>query len=324
MAGRTVGEMGEIAVVERILGAARAEGGASSDLPVGPGDDAAVLSCPDGRAVVTTDMLVEGRHFRRDWSEPADIGAKSAAENLADIAAMGAVPTALVVALALPPETEIAWVDGFLAGLLDEASRAGASLAGGDLVRGDAITVGVTALGDLGGRPPVLRSGARAGDVLAVCGLLGSAAGGLAVLSRGFRSPRALVDAHRRPRPDYAAGVRASDAGAHALMDISDGLLLDADRMAQASGVAIDIDSSALPCDEALVTTASAYNLDPLTWILGGGDDHALLAAFPPDARLPAGFAAVGTVVDAVGRGARVLVDGREAQQLAGFEHFRV
>jgi thiamine-monophosphate kinase len=319
VAGTTVGDLGEIAVVQRILEAV----GSLPGVPVGPGDDAAVLACADGRMVVTTDMLVEGRHFRRDWSDPADIGHKAAAENLADIAAMGAKPTALVVALAMPPDTEIAWVDGFLSGLLEEAGRAGAVLAGGDLVRADAITVGVTAFGDLGGRAPILRSGARPGDVIAICGALGSAAGGLAVLSRGFRSPRALVDAHRRPRPDYPAGVRASDAGAHALMDVSDGLLLDADRMARASGVAIDIHAEALPRDEAVVTTASAYNLDPLTWILGGGDDHALLAAFPADARLPEGFVQVGTVMAAVGEGTRVLVDGREPEQIAGFEHFR-
>ncbi|MGA0010395.1 MAG: thiamine-phosphate kinase [Candidatus Nanopelagicales bacterium] len=321
MAGDTVGDLGEIAVVARILEAAGAE--ASARVPVGPGDDAAVLACTDGRVVVTTDMLVEGRHFRRDWSEPADIGHKAAAENLADIAAMGAVPTALVVAMALPPETEVAWVDGFLAGLLAEAQRAGAALIGGDLVRGDAITVGVTAFGDLSGRTPILRSGARSGDVVAVCGSLGTAAGGLAVLSRGFRSPRVLVDAHRRPQPDYRAGVRASDAGAHALMDISDGLLLDAERMARASSVVIDIESDALPREDAVISTASAYNLDPLTWVLGGGDDHALLATFDAGAALPEGFVRVGTVMDAVGQGAGVRVDGREVDQVAGFEHFR-
>ena len=321
MAQTTVGDLGEVAVVERILEAAGTA--ATKQVPVSAGDDAAVLACSDGRVVVTTDMLVEGRHFRRDWSEAADVGHKAAAENLADIAAMGALPTALVVALAVPPGTEIAWLDGFLAGLLDEADRAGASLVGGDLVRGDQVTIGVTAFGDLAGRAPVLRSGACAGDVVAICGNLGAAAGGLAVLSRGFRSPRALVDAHRRPQPDYRAGVRASDAGAHALMDISDGLLLDADRMARASGVVIDIDSAAVPRDEAVVTTASAYNLDPLTWVLGGGDDHALLAAFGPDDRLPEGFVRVGTVLDAGASGAQVRVDGREVDQVAGFEHFR-
>lgn len=318
MAGTTVGDLGEIAVVERILDAA----GSTPGVPVGPGDDAAVLTCSDGRVVVTTDMLVEGRHFRCDWSDAADIGHKAAAENLADIAAMGAVPTALVVALALPAETEIAWVDGFLDGLLAESHRAGAALVGGDLVRGDSITIAVTAFGDLGGATAVLRSGARAGDVLAVCGSLGSAAAGLAVLSRGFRSPRALVDAHRRPMPDYAAGVRAAEAGAHALMDVSDGLLLDADRLARASGVAVDIDTAALPRDEAVVTTASAYNLDPLTWILGGGDDHALLAAFPAKGDLPDGFTPIGKVMKGSGE-PRVLVDGQPAEHIAGFEHFR-
>jgi thiamine-monophosphate kinase len=318
MADMTVGDLGEIAMVDRILEAA----GAPRGVPVGPGDDAAVLACPDGRIVVTTDMLVEGRHFRRDWSEASDIGHKAAAENLADIAAMGAVPTALVVAMALPPDTTIGWVDGFLEGLLGEARRGGAALVGGDLVRGDAITVTVTAFGDLGDRDPVLRSGARAGDVLAVSGHLGSAAAGLAVLSRGFRSPRSLVDAHRRPSPDYAAGVNAAEAGAHALMDISDGLLLDADRLARASGVSLDIDSSSLPHAEAVVTTASAYNLDPLTWVLGGGDDHALLAAFPARANLPAGFVPIGKVMKASGA-AGVLVDGHAPEHIAGFEHFR-
>lgn len=320
--GLTVGDLGEIALVERILAAAAASPGSAS-VPVGPGDDAAVLATADGRVVVTTDMLVEGRHFRRDWSDAVDVGRKAAAENLADVAAMGAVPAALVVALAMPPETEVSWVDGFLAGLLEESGRAGASLIGGDVVRADAITIGVTAMGDLGGRHPVLRSGARAGDVIAVCGSLGSAAGGLAVLSRGFRSPRALVDAHRCPRPDYRAGVRASDAGAHALMDISDGMLLDAERMARASDVVIDIQSAALPHDDAVVTTASAYNLDPLTWILGGGDDHALLASFAADATVPEGFVRVGTVQAATGSGPRVTVDGVLPDQVAGFEHFR-
>ena len=318
MVGTTVGDLGEIAVVERILDAA----GATPGVPVGPGDDAAVLTCSDGRVVVTTDMLVEGRHFRCDWSDAADIGHKAAAENLADIAAMGAAPTALVVALALPAETKIAWVDGFLEGLLAESHRAGAALVGGDLVRGDSITIAVTAFGDLGGATAVLRSGARAGDVLAVCGSLGSAAAGLAVLSRGFRSPRALVDAHRRPMPDYAAGVRAAEAGAHALMDVSDGLLLDADRLARASGIAVDIETAALPRDEAVVTTASAYNLDPLTWILGGGDDHALLAAFPAKGALPDGFTPIGKVMKGSGE-SRVLVDGQPAEHIAGFEHFR-
>ena len=315
-----VGDLGELALVERIV-AAVGSSAAQKAVLLGPGDDAAVLAAPDGRVVVTTDVLVEGRHFRRDWSAPEDIGVKAVAENLADVAAMGARPTGLVVGLALPPETEVAWVDGLLAGMLTESARGGAALAGGDVVRADSIFISVTALGDLEGRKPVLRSGARPGDVIAVCGRLGCAAAGLAVLSRGFRSPRALVDAHRRPDPDYAAGVRAAEGGATALMDISDGLLIDAGRMARASEVCIAIDSDVLPIDDVLASTAAAYNLDPLQWVLGGGDDHALLAAFPPKASLPEGFVAIGTVAQAGEHD--VVVDGRAPEQVMGFEHFR-
>ena len=334
MTERTVGEMGEIAVVERILAAtastqAHADPGTeesradSGRVTVGPGDDAAVVATPDGRVVITTDMLVEGRHFRRDWSRAEDIGCKAAAENLADIAAMGARATGLVVALALPPDTDVAWVDGFLEGLLEEAARAGTTLLGGDLVAADSITIGVTAFGDLGGRRPVLRSSACAGDVVAVCGSLGCAAAGLAVLSRGFRSPRALVDAHRRPRPDYTAGVRANDAGVHAMMDVSDGLLIDARRLAQASGVDMDITAAALPVDDVLASTAAAYNLDPLQWVLGGGDDHALLATFASGRDVPEGFTVIGSVSAAGSQGPTITVDGKKRDHLTGFEHFR-
>lgn len=319
----TVGDLGEVALVERILAAAGAAGESAkkSGLQVGPGDDAAVLATPDKRVVVTTDMLIEGRHFRRDWSSAQDIGHKAAAENLADVAAMGARPTAVVVALGMPPETEVAWVDGFLAGLLAELARGGATLAGGDVVRSDVVTVSVTALGTLEGRGPILRSGARSGDTLAVAGDLGSAAAGLAVLSRGFRSPRALVDAHRRPMPPYSAGISAAKAGATSMIDVSDGLLLDAHRLADASGVSVDIDATALPIREEITTTAAAYNLDPLRWVLGGGDDHALLATFPEGEKLPRGFARIG-VVTARSEQA-VLVNGKPSEFTEGFEHFR-
>lgn len=316
MAAReTVGDVGEITLVERIR---KAVGDLGDDVLIGPGDDAAVLRVPDGRQVVTTDMLVEGRHFRLDWSGGADVGHKAAAENLADIAAMGATPTGLVVALGLPETTEVAWLEEFLDGLLAEARRGRAALIGGDLVSADSVVVSVTAMGDLAGRAPVLRSGAGEGDVVALCGEVGAAAAGLAVLSRGFRSPRALVEAHRRPMPDYLAGPRAAASGATAMLDVSDGLLLDAARLARASGVCVDIDSTALPIPEAVQTTAAAYNLDPLTWVLSGGDDHALLATFPAGG-LPEGFTAIGRVTDAADGAVRV--DG-EAVSPQGYEHF--
>ncbi len=323
----TVADVGERIMVARIVSAC----GSPPEVPtstalVGPGDDAAVIRAEDGRVVVTTDMAVEGRHFRRDWSQAVDIGHRVAAANCADIAAMGAVPTGLVVALGLPDSIEVAWVEQLMSGLVAEAARAGASVIGGDVTAADSVVVSVAALGTLEGREPVLRTGARAGDVVAVAGRLGWAAAGLAVLSRGFRSPRALVDAHRRPQPSYAAGVAAARNGAHALMDVSDGLLIDAGRLALASGVGIDIDSASLIVDEPIASAAAAYNLDPLQWILGGGDDHALLAVFAPDAQIPEPFVPIGRVIDAVEQQVQpgeVRVDGRIPEVAAGFEHFR-
>ncbi len=314
----TVGSLGEEALVARIV---RGTGAMPRGVVLGPGDDAAVVACPDGRVVLTTDLLVEGRHFRRDWSGAGDIGHRSVAESLADVAAMGARPTSVVMGLGVPGDVEVAWVDEFLVAAVAECARGKAALVGGDVVASDQVIVCVTATGDLEGRAPVTRAGARVGDVVAVCGRLGWAAAGLAVLSRGFRSPRALVDAHRRPEPPYDAGVRAAKAGATALMDVSDGLLLDSGRMAAASGVTLALESSRLEIGEPVATAAAAYHVDPLVWVLGGGDDHALLATFPADVRLPKGFSSIGSVVAADGDPA-VLVDGRVPEVEAGYRHF--
>ncbi|MCV2488925.1 thiamine-phosphate kinase [Geodermatophilus sp. YIM 151500] len=298
---RVVGEFG---VIARVL----ARSGAAAVSEVGPGDDAAVLRAPDGRVVATTDVLVEGRHFRRDWSSPEDIGHKAAAANLADVAAMGGTATALLVGLACPPDTSTTWLEGVAAGLAAECAPLGAAVVGGDTVGAapgsDAVVLSVTALGDLGGRAPVLRSGARPGDVVALAGRLGWSACGLAVLRRGFTSPLAAVAAHRRPEPPYAAGPAAALAGATAMCDVSDGLLADVGHLAAGSGVDVDLDRAALvrACLEPvgpLQHVAAALGGDPMAWVLTGGEDHALVAAFPPGAELPDGWTAVGAVREA-------------------------
>ena len=295
---RVVGEFG---VIDRVVAAA----GTAAAAEVGPGDDAAVVRADDGRVVATTDVLVEGRHFRRDWSSPEDVGHKAAAANLADVAAMGARATALLVGVACPPETPVSWLEGVAAGLAAECAPLGAAVVGGDTVAAapgsDAVVLSVTALGDLGGRSPVLRSGARAGDVVALAGRLGWSACGLAVLRRGFTSPLAAVAAHRRPEPPYAAGPEAADAGATAMCDVSDGLLADAGHIARASGVDLEIDRAALvrTCLEPsgpLQQVGAALGVDPLAWVLTGGEDHALLATFPAGAALPDGWTAIGSV----------------------------
>ena len=285
---------------------------------LGPGDDAAVLRAADGRVVVSTDMLVEGRHFRRDWSTAYDVGRRAAAANLADIAAMGAAPTGLLVALACPPTLPLEWADGLADGLREECDLVGVGVVGGDVARSDVLTVAVTAVGDLEGRDPVTRAGARPGDIVAVAGRLGWSAAGLAVLARGFRSPAAVVNAHRRPEPPYPAGPQAAALGATAMIDVSDGLVADLGHVSQASAVRIELDSTAFEVPVRLREVGSALGLDPLSWVLAGGDDHALAATFPATGTLPAAWRVVGQVTEGTG----VLVDGEVYAGPPGYDHF--
>jgi len=315
----TLGELGEFGLIRRV---ATGRSQPASTL-IGPGDDAAVVAAPDGRVVATTDVLVEGVHFRLDWSTPEQVGRRAAAANLADVAAMGAVPTALLVGLACPAATPVATLDALANGLWAEAEAAGAGVVGGDVTSATQLVVAVTALGALDGRAPVLRSGARPGDIVALRGRVGWAAAGLAVLQRGFRSPAVVVNAHRMPEPPYAAGPEAARAGATAMIDVSDGLLADLGHVAAASGVLIDVRSTALEVPSRLVDVGAALGADPRHWLLTGGDDHALAATFPPDVLLPFGWTRIGAVLSSGAAEPAVLVDGRSYEGgPAGWDHF--
>lgn len=295
----TLGSLGESAVLSRIFPRLPA---AARQL-LGPGDDAAVIAAPDARVVATTDLMIHGPDFRLAWSAPEDLGWKAAASNLADVAAMGAAPTALLVALAAPADTTVDFLERFADGLREGclALAPGCGVVGGDLSVSNTLTIAVTALGDLGGREPVLRSGARPGDLVAISGQLGAAAQGLRLLfahavvagrpdaaaAVALRAEHpAAIAAQLRPHPPIADGVAAALAGATAMLDVSDGLTIDAARIAAASGVGLDL---------------SGLSEDELT----GGEDHALLATFPRGTSLPGGFRAIGRVVD----GSGVLVD---------------
>ncbi|WP_311132644.1 thiamine-phosphate kinase [Nonomuraea gerenzanensis] len=313
----TVGDLGEFGVVNRIT--ARLPQGAA--VMLGPGDDAAIVGAPDGRVVVSTDLLLEGRHFRRDWSTGYDVGRKAAAQNLADVAAMGATPTSLVVGLGLPADLPVSWLDALTDGFAEECALVGASVAGGDVTRCDLVVIGVTALGDLGGRAAVLRSGARPGHVVAVAGRLGYAAAGWALLEAGVPVGSGVlaeaVAGHRRPCPPYAMGPLAAELGASAMLDVSDGLLQDLGHIAQASGVRVELDPEAFPMGEPVVAAAKELGADPLEWVLAGGEDHALAAVFPAEVRLPDGWHVVGRVTEGEG----VLVHGRDIAA-RGWDHF--
>jgi thiamine-monophosphate kinase len=312
-----LGEFGLIALIKAVLPAGSAQ-------ILGIGDDAAVVRAPDRRMVATTDLLVEGRHFRRNWSGAFDIGAKAAAENLADIAAMGATPTALLLGLATPGDIAAAWMEDLARGLAEECARAGASVVGGDVSGADSVMLAITALGDLAGREPVTRSGARAGDQLALAGRLGSSAAGLALLTAGAADTSGsgdlagLVASHQRPRPPYDAGPEAADLGATSMIDISDGLVSDLRHVAAASRVRVDIETGRLPEDPALRSAAAELGMDWLGWVLTGGEDHALAATFPPGTGMPSRWTVIGTV----GPGQGVTVNSQPADGLNGWTHF--
>jgi thiamine-monophosphate kinase len=275
------------------------------------------VRAPDGRVVASTDLFIEGRHFRRDWSTATDVGHKAAAKNFADIAAMGAVPTALLVGFAAPGTLEVEWVDGLMAGLRGECGEVGAAIVGGDVAEADSIILGITALGDLEGRNPVTLDGARPGDVVAYAGRLGWASAGYAVLARGFRSPVQVVNAHRRPEMPYAQGPHAADLGATAMTDVSDGLLADLGHIASASQVRIDLRAALVPVPSRLKEVGAALNVDPLVWVLTGGDDYALVASFPAGTDLPEPWVVIGSVDE--GEGVRV---DNLAWPVGGHEHF--
>jgi len=307
---------GEFGLIQRVT----ARFGPAATTILGPGDDAAIVAAPDRRVVASVDVLVEGRHFRRDWASATDIGHRAAAANLADISAMGATATALLVSLCVPPDIDPNWVEELADGFAAETEPLGATVVGGDMAASPVITIAVTALGDLAGRAPVLRSGARPGDVLAMAGRVGYAAAGFTVLSRGFRSPRALVDAYRRPQVPYRAGPAAAALGATSMIDVSDGLLADVGHIAQASGVGIDVRPEAFEISQQMRDAGAALGVDPYDWVLTGGDDHAIVATFPSGTDLPAEWRLIGRVLD----GGGVTVNGRAYRDgPMGWDHFR-
>lgn len=343
--GPVVGDLSEAELLGRVLPLLARPG--AEHVLVGPGDDCAVVAAPDGRYVITTDTQVQDQDFRLSWASGVrttgfDTGVKCAAQNLADVAAMGAVPTAFVVSLTMPPGTPVSWPEDFARGLVAGIEAMGAhrcAVVGGDLGAGRELSATAAVTGDLEGRDPVRRAGARAGGVLALAGTTGRAAAGVALLDDLRYRPGqdealdGLARAQLRPCPPVTAGAAAARAGATAMIDLSDGLLRDAGRLAAASGVVVDLDAAAVTAlAEPLRPAAGLLGADPRDWVLTGGEDHGLLAVFPRGAPLPAPFRAIGSCAPAPSAhgGARpqVLLDGR-APHLSlgrpvgeGWDHF--
>ncbi len=284
---------GELEVIRRIAARVGTRGGVAT----GIGDDAAVL---DDGTVLALDMVVDGVHVRRATHSPGDIGHTALAVNVSDIAAMGATPVAALVGLGVPPDLTADDVDGMYAAMEELAARHDMSVVGGDVSASPALTLSVAIVGRMpAGVPPVLRSGGRAGDLLVVSGPLGASAAGLLLLQdplrgEGTAEADALVRAHRRPTPRVDDGLHLAEAGATAMLDISDGLLLDADRLARASGLRAVVQLDDLPVAAGVHRVAAAAGVDPLLLAATGGEDYHLLAAMPPGTGLEPHLAVVG------------------------------
>lgn len=335
----TVAELSESQLLARIFPRLHT----SASVLLGPGDDAAILAAPDGRTVISIDTQVQDKDFRLLWpngheTTGFDVGWKAAAQNLSDINAMGAVATGMVVSLTFPGTTAVRWVEDLADGLSDAILSLGAgncSVAGGDLSGGAEIVVTVAVTGSLDGRAPVLRSGAHPGNILALCGNAGVAAAGWALLESTIPtdtftpSMGHAVNLFSRPLPPLAAGPAAALAGATSMMDISDGLLRDGARLAAASGTRLDLDAVVLEqLANNLGDCAQALDVNPLRWVLTGGEDHGLLATFPAGAALPDGFLRIGSVLPGASDQPAVTIAGKNSRSVVedavGWDHFAV
>jgi thiamine-monophosphate kinase len=334
-----VRDVGEFGLIDRLVAALPPEArAAGSDVILAAGDDAAVLRLPPGEVqVITTDALVEGNHFRLDWTNWASLGHKSLAVNLSDIAAMGAIPTVVVITLGLRGDEQVRDLEAMYRGMGDLARRHGVVIVGGDIVRveGERL-ISVTAMGRAKAGRVLLRSGANPGDAIGITGTIGASAAGLEILRRpddfaGSVTADRLIRAHLRPEPRVDAGQLLVEHGATAAMDLSDGLAGDLPKILAASDVSAEIEEDRLPA------IAAVRALFPDRWrelALRGGEDFELLFTIPADQWDALAVEAeerditvtrVGTVLDRGTAPALWLVDpegDRESLSLGAFDHF--
>ena len=288
-----------------------------TQVQVGIGDDAAVIKSSNNKLVATVDMAVEDIHFSKKWSTPFQIGAKLTTANLADIFAMGAVPKYLLVAAGINELNNSETVTELAKGIRSVADRFEVTVIGGDLSKSEKMTLSITALGELSAQP-ILRSGARVGDLIYLSSLTGLSAAGLAILNRELDRPRYVVEAHLNPKlvaPDKLIKVATS------MCDVSDGLVTDAAHLSYASNVNFnlskDLISQAADFKD-LAELAKELNEDVFDWILTGGEDHFFLATVDKENESNE----LGIQIGSVGKGeGKLLLDGVEVKK-SGYQHF--
>lgn len=288
-----VREFGEEALIAAFADIYRMRAG----VEVGIGDDGAVVSLREPHQVISTDLATEGVHFNRSWSSPADIGAKVAIANLADIYAMGALPRFLTVALSISGSEEVSYLLEIARGIESVAQAHNVSVVGGDVIAGDSLTIAITAIG--GVTTPVLRSGAQIGDSLFLTRGTGKSLGGLLLLSKGFVSTDStLVKDFQRPEFHPEDLLECGFDKFSALMDVSDGLISDIEKIARASNVGIDLNIS----EESLAHLsefAEKSGLSTLELFLRSGEEHSFIVVVPNHhlPRVPQRWIRIGSVV---------------------------
>ena len=288
-----------------------------TQVQVGIGDDAAVIKSSNNKLVATVDMAVEDIHFNKKWSTPFQIGAKLTTANLADIFAMGAIPKYLLVAAGISELNNSETVTELAKGIRSVADNFEVTVIGGDLSKSEKMTLSITALGELSDQP-ILRSGARVGDLIYLSSLTGLSAAGLAILNRELDRPRYVVEAHLNPKlvaPDKLIKVATS------MCDVSDGLATDAAHLSYASNVNFnlskDLISQAADFKD-LAELAEELNEDVFDWILTGGEDHFFLATVGKENESNE----LGIQIGSVGKGeGKLLLDGVEIKK-TGYQHF--
>lgn len=330
----------ELKIVNQIT--RRIDSGGPTRAIVGLGDDAAIIPAQSGPLVLTVDTVTEGQDFLWDWPSGVsttleDVGWKLAAQNLSDINAMAARPKFMVLSVTLADlrygnqVTQL--VDGIIAAA-NELGQPQVEIVGGDTGNGTEFSATLTVLGELDAEADplshtLLRSQAKPGDALYIAGSLGLAAAGLAILQdpRGELAQKypTLVTAQIRPRPNLRSGEAAVKAGMRCGMDVSDGLLMDAKRIAEASSVRIDIDGEAVAAYAApLREAAGEMGADAESWVLSGGEDYALLTAASPGLPVLEGFVRVGTVLDPAGENSpKVTLNGEVSSSRMGWDPFK-
>lgn len=322
-----VSELGEFGLIDRLKTLA----GEPPEGEVWAGDDAAVLRAPAGTILFTSDLLIEGVHFDLELTGPGDLGYKSIAVNISDVAAMGGVPRRALVSLGLRPKIEVEWIEQIYAGMRECCDEFGAAIAGGDLSRSDCLLISVALLGNPAGRRVIERKGARPGDVIGVTGTLGRAGAGYRLLRAGLREPRDLIEAHLRPRPRVEEAEVLRGFLPSAMIDVSDGFVADVGHICEASSVGIVVESTSLPKVD---LTGLGIDRGSLQLALGGGEDYELCFTIAPqrfEDASQAVFGKTGTTVTKVGevveadRGRVLLIEGdEEPLEAPGWDHLRV